>query len=147
MHEVALVWNEIRKGNQLVIEALDSDIGGTSDHLGASNPLSYNVITQDTELIQHNLELYDKNYKHVGEVSIQTQFIWRDADPIPKHLNVNSKIKLVIEEVSFLTDADFIGNQDPFIVFNYGKTEMQTSVKEDAGLHAVFNESFILESI
>ena len=54
-----------------MIEALDKDVDA-DDLLGSSNPLSFNQLTQDTELMQHELEIYDENYKHSGFVKFQT---------------------------------------------------------------------------
>lgn len=50
-------------------------------------------------------------------------------------------------EAHFLKDSDVFGKMDPFIKFPYGRGQKQTSVAENAGKHAVFNEKFTLSNI
>ena len=78
-----------------------------------SNPLSFNNLTQDENLNQWPLEIYDKNYKMAGTINISTQFIWREADPIPKKLNSKCYLELTILDGEWFSDADTFGQQDP----------------------------------
>lgn len=52
-----------------------------------------------------------------------------------------------MEEANFLQDSDLIGKQDPYIQFEYDSSKFTTATQEDAGLHAVFNDVFMLENI
>jgi len=61
--------------------------------------------------------------------------------------NSNCKIKLIILDAKFLKDADTWGKQDPFIQFTYDGRSMKTTVKDDAGKAAEWNEEFLLEDI
>ena len=57
-------------------------------------------------------------------------------------------MKLTIVEAFFLKDdADTFGKQDPFIAFSYNNTEFKTKTQDEAGKHAVFNETFTLADI
>lgn len=69
----------------------------------------------------------------------------RDANKFP--LNKKCKLQITIIEAKFLKDADLVGKQDPYITFKYGRTLKKTSVAEDAGKHAIFNEKFLLSDI
>lgn len=51
-------------------------------------------------------------------------------------------LKIIIREASFLKDADALGKQDPYIKFKYENKEYQTDVKDDAGKHAKWDETF-----
>ena len=82
-----------------------------------------------------------------GTINISTQFIWREADPIPKKLNSKCYLELTILDGEWFADADTFGQQDPYIQWQYGKTIMKTSVKDDAGKKAEWNETFKLENI
>lgn len=62
---------EIRQEEVLIFEAHDADVSST-ELLGQANPLSLAALTQDEEAHTHALELYDKNYKQVGNVKIVT---------------------------------------------------------------------------
>jgi hypothetical protein len=108
VHEMNLVWNQVRRNKLFIMEALDKDVA-SSDFLGAALPISYNVLTQSTDLIQHDLEIYDENYHHSGYVKFTTQLIWRDADPIPKSLNKRSFITITIIKADFLKNSDWFG--------------------------------------
>jgi hypothetical protein len=46
-----------------------------------------------------------------------------------------------------LKDADLMGKQDPYIKWKYGRGEFQTTVKDDAGKYARWDESFSLNGI
>lgn len=82
-----------------------------------------------------------------GTINISTQFIWREADPIPKRLNSKCYLELTILDGEWFADADFLGQQDPYIQWLYGKDIMKTSVKDDAGKKAEWNETFKLENV
>ena len=64
-----------------------------------------------------------------------------------EQVNSNCKLRLLIGEAKFLKDADTFGKQDPFMQFKYDGKEIRTTVKDDAGKHAIFNEEFILENM
>jgi Ca2+-dependent lipid-binding protein len=55
-----------------------------------------------------------------------------------------SFIRLKIVEAFWIKDADFFGKQDPFILIKYNGKEFKTTVKDEAGKHAVYNETFNL---
>ena len=64
-----------------------------------------------------------------------------------KPANSNCQLIVKIVEAKFLKDADIFGKQDPFMkVFHDGR-EFRTTTKDDAGKHAIWNESFTLEDI
>jgi hypothetical protein len=46
-----------------------------------------------------------------------------------------------------LKDADIFGNQDPFIEWKFNDKTMQTTVKDDAGKEATWDETFVLENV
>ena len=50
-------------------------------------------------------------------------------------------------ECAWLKDADTFGQQDPYIKWMFRGKPVSTSVKDGAGTHAVFHESFELEMI
>jgi len=52
-----------------------------------------------------------------------------------------------MEEANFLKDTDLIGKQDPYIQFIYEDSLFTTAIQDDAGLHAVFNDIFMLENV
>ena len=62
-------------------------------------------------------------------------------------MNKKCKLQITIIEAKFLKDADMVGKQDPYIVFQYGRITKKTTVAEDAGMHAIFNEKFLLSDI
>ena len=93
------------------------------------------------------LEIYDDNYKMAGNVNITTQMIWADSDPIPARLNSKCKLILTIIEGTWFKDADLFGKQDPYVQWMYGKEKMQSSVKDEAGKEAKWEEKFVLENI
>lgn len=62
-------------------------------------------------------------------------------------LNYNCQLEVKISEATFLKDEDALGKQDPFVQFSYDGFAFRTSVKDDAGLHAAFNETFLLENV
>ena len=69
----------------------------------------------------------------------------RNRDKFP--INKKCILEVTILEASFLKDADFLGKQDPYIAFNYQGKQMQTTVKEDAGKFAKWNERLQLNNI
>ena len=80
-------------------------------------PISLSALTQDEQAHRHKLDLFDQNYKHIGEVNIVSQFVFQDVDPLPAQLTQMSILEINIVRVEFLKDQDFFGNQDPFITF------------------------------
>lgn len=54
---------------------------------------------------------------------------------------------MTVVDASFLKDADFIGKQDPFVAFKYRGMEIKTTVKDDAGKYAKWNEKFELKCV
>lgn len=49
---------------------------------------------------------------------------------------------LTILDAEWFSDADMFGQQDPYVQWQYGKDIIKTSVKDDAGKKAEWNESF-----
>lgn len=144
--ELTNVYKHVRRSGALKFEALDKDLV-TSDLLGISNPLSLIALTADPNPIEHQLELYDKNLKMAGTLWLTTQFVYREADPIPQGLNHKCYIQLGITVADFLEDADFLGKQDPYFKFEYGQDWIKTEVQDDAGKHAEFKDVFRLDDI
>ena len=64
-----------------------------------------------------------------------------------KQINKNCKIELKMKEAEFLSAGSFFDKQDPFLQFNYGGRVYKTQVHDDAGKHAIFNETFVLEDV
>jgi len=62
-------------------------------------------------------------------------------------MNKKCEFEVIIVEANFLKDADFIGKQDPFITLMHQGKEMSTSIKEDGGKHAKWNEKLVLKNI
>ena len=56
-----------------------------------------------------------------GTLSVTTQLIWADSDPIPPRLNSKCFLTLTIISGTWLTDADLFGKQDPYVLWQYGK--------------------------
>ena len=56
-------------------------------------------------------------------------------------------MELTIVSAKFLIDLEFFGHQDPYIEFKYGGEEFTTTVKEEAGKYAEFNEDFRLHKV
>ena len=94
-----------------------------------------------------HLELFDDNFKQTGSLEIVIKYNQAPDDPIPLGLNHDCRLMIKIIEANFLKDADFIGNQDPYITFQYGDQLIKTKTMDDAGKHAVFNEIFTLQDI
>lgn len=137
------VFQQIRLEQSLVIETFDKDIG-SSDIIGATNPLTFNGLCQNEEPKTMMLDLFTPNYKNAGSIKITTQFVKREADPIPEKLNQRCYLQLTINKATFLKDADIFGNQDPYIEWQFNGQTMQTSVKDDAGKSATWDEQFKL---
>ena len=68
-------------------------------------------------------------------------------DPIPSRLNNKCKLQLTIVSGKWFADADMFGKQDPYIQWMYGKEKMQTTVKDEAGKEADWDEKFVLKNI
>jgi hypothetical protein len=66
---------------------------------------------------------------------------------IMKPINTNCKIELKIKEAIFLSAGSMFDKQDPFLQFNYDGRLFKTEVHDDAGKHAIFNETMILEDV
>ena len=62
-------------------------------------------------------------------------------------VNDNCSLKLTIIEASYFKDADFFGKQDPLFKFTHHGRRFQTTIKDGAGKHAVWNETFTLENM
>ena len=60
---------------------------------------------------------------------------------------MDSYLEVKVIEASFLKDHDMFGKQDPYITFLQGDKLCRTKTADDAGKHAVFNESFKLDRI
>jgi hypothetical protein len=81
----------------------------SSDFLGQSNPLSLSALTQDEGKQTHALELYDTNYKHIGNLNISTKFVYAPIDPLPQRLNAKCTLAIKIVQATFLKDHDLFG--------------------------------------
>jgi len=67
--------------------------------------------------------------------------------PTNPSLDKKSILKIIIKEASFLKDSDFFGKQDPYIKFKYNNVDLQTTVKDDAGKQAKWDETFMLPNV
>ena len=130
----------------MIFEALDEDVT-SNDLIGKANPLSFNSLTQDIDQKSMLMDLYDDNFKHTGSLEVISHYVQRVADPIPRGLNNRCKLFITILEGSFKENHDAFGNQDPYIVFDFGGKTISTKVQDDAGLFAEFNETFTLDNI
>ena len=93
------------------------------------------------------LDLFTPNYKNAGSIKITVQFVKREVDPIPERINARCQLQLTINKATFLKDADIFGNQDPYIEWKLNGETMQTTVKDDAGKSATWDETFVLENV
>jgi hypothetical protein len=64
-----------------------------------------------------------------------------------KPVNSNCILKLTIVEAKFIKDADFFGKQDPLMKWKHNGREYKTTTKDDAGKHAIWNETFELDAL
>ena len=64
-----------------------------------------------------------------------------------KPINKNCKIELTLKEARFVSGGSFFDKLDPFLQFKYGGRVFSSKVHDDAGKHAIFNETFILEDV
>lgn len=120
----------------------------SSDLLGKSKPVTFVCYIQDAEINKHEMILYDECNKKAGEIVITTQFEIIDAEPEPlKDINLNSTLKVLVKEATFLKDFDTFGKQDPFAQFLYDQEKLKTRVIEDGGKKAVWDEEFELKNI
>ena len=85
MFDLRRIQDQITEGEVLTLEAFDKDTL-TSDLMGQTNPISFSALTQNLDLYSNSLDLYDKNYKHVGTLNIETQFVYKDIDPLPERM-------------------------------------------------------------
>ena len=84
------VWNEtfflegiasdIEKGGKLRLEAFDEDTV-SNDWLGATLTIPYTELVHTTDPIDHDLEILDKGANKIGNINIQTQYIWAEPPP------------------------------------------------------------------
>ena len=65
------------------------------------------------------------------------------------HIKVNSNcvLRITIVEGTWIQDADIFGKQDPLIQFTHNGVEFKTTIKDDAGKHAIWNEKFDLSGL
>lgn len=82
-----------------------------------------------------------------GTLQITTQLIWAQVDPMPPRLNSKCKLLLTIMSGTWFADADLFGKQDPYVEWAYGNNKMQTTVKDEAGKEATWDEKFTLKNI
>jgi hypothetical protein len=54
---------------------------------------------------------------------------------------------LTVVEAKFIKDADFFGKQDPLMKWKHNGREFKTTTKDDAGKHAIWNETFELDAL
>lgn len=66
---------------------------------------------------------------------------------MPTRLNNKCRLELTIVAGTWFKDADMFGKQDPYVQWMYGKEKMQTSVKDEAGKEAQWDEKFVLKNI
>lgn len=95
--------------------------------------------------VLHHVDLLDSKKKISGKIKFKTEFKWVEYTPPTPHelLDKKSLLRVIIHEANFLKDdADFIGKQDPFIRFAYDGKSYETDVKDNAGKHAKFDETF-----
>lgn len=137
---------EIINEEVLVIEAHDQD-NVSSDLLGRTMPLSLSALTQTEEFEKHTLDLFDNNYKHIGSVNINTQYVFQDVEPLPPLLTEQCSLEIELHKVEFFKDHDMFGKQDPFITFLQGDKLHRSKTVEDAGKLAVINQKFSLKQI
>ena len=130
----------------LIFEAHDQDTA-SSQLLGRAFPISLAALTQNEDANRHALDLFDQNYKHIGNVNIITQFIFKEVDPLPEKLSEMSMLELTIVQVDFLKDYDAFGSQDPFVTFLQGEQLHRSKTASNAGKHAEMNERFALREI
>jgi len=62
---------QIEAGKRLILEAYDKDVA-SSDWLGSTTQISYAPLIQDDEPKIQTLDIYDKDNKKSGEITIQT---------------------------------------------------------------------------
>jgi len=66
---------------------------------------------------------------------------------VSQWLDKKSLLKIIIKEATFLKDSDMFGKQDPYIKFKYNNLELQTTVKDEAGKKAKWDETFMLPNV
>ena len=153
------VWNEVfpledlDPNGQLVLAAYDEDPTGL-DWLGQIKPVATQDLIKDQKERQHNLDLFDKKDKKAGNLIFKTQYTWAEPDPPLakrdpqlKPLNKKCTLEIKIVDATFLKDADLFGKHDRYIKFAYGRGTFETTVKDDAGKYALWNETFTLGNI
>jgi len=133
-----------------VLTSYDEDTGGILEFLGETTPMGYSKFMKQGTL-KETVDLLNKKKKKAGTVTFSTEFVWMKPDPplVPRDKDLNKKCKLLVKiiDATFLKDADLMGKQDPYIKWKYGRGEFQTTVKDDAGLYAKWDESFSLNGI
>lgn len=99
--------------------------------------------------MNHDADIFDKKGNKAGNIVFKTEFQWQEyilPQPSSK-LDKKSLLKIIIKEAQFMKDADTFGKQDPYIQFMYQDKQLKTDVKDDAGKHAKWDETFLLPSI
>lgn len=83
-----------------------------------------------------------------GELILTSQFIFVPEDPEPNpDLNRNCILRIIVHNAKFFKDNDTFGKQDPFAQFMYDNAYVKTSVVDDGGLEASWEESFDLANV
>lgn len=140
------VEEQARGGKDLVVQAYDHDVA-SSDILGEANAISLISMCADLKSQVHKVDIFH-NLKKTGSIEFESKFIYQPPDPPPHpDLNPYCLLEVIIVQATFLKDADLIGKQDPYIQFQYLGKKVRTEVKDEAGLHAEWNERFCLTQI
>lgn len=159
-----MVDKEVKADGSFILNTFDSDGPGMDEFLGATRPIKYTELIKSSELKKFNeVELVSSKGKKTGTITFETQYVWAeppepesDFENLPpkllrnvteQPLNRRCKLVVTIVDASFLKDADFIGKQDPFVAFKYRGMEIKTTVKDNAGKYAQWNEKFDLNYI
>ena len=139
--------------NSLKLDTYDEDPTGV-DYLSSITPIKFADLVKTTNVQDFHVDHLDAKNKKAGDISFSTRYIWAEPDPPKvkrneqlKPMNKKCKLDVTIIDATFLKDADMFGKQDPYIKFKYGRGEFATTVKDDAGKYAKWNEKFTLSSI
>ena len=121
--------------------------------LGSTKGLNYKELITATTEQTHNLDMTDGKGKKAGNVVFKTLYTWAEPDPPKvkrdpkKQINKKCTLTIKIIDATFLKDADTFGKQDPYMKFEYGRGALETTVKDDAGKYALWNEQFVLHGV
>ena len=139
--------------NALKLDTYDEDPTGV-DYLSSIKPIKFADLVKTSNVQEFHVDHFDNKGKKAGDITFSTRYIWAEPDPPivkrdekRKPMNKKCKLDVTIIDATFLKDADMFGKQDPFIKFKYGRGEFATTVKDDAGKYAEWNEKFTLSSI